>query len=106
MSLLTQKKLSNIYWIEDGIIYYRSAGYGIFNREVCPEVYNLVTKKRKLHIQGEWRYMTYLLEAEMRSVNNYIAGFDKVFTKIKPYKNDKPRAIGDISIKFNGKEIR
>lgn len=99
-------KLSKIYRIEDGIIYYNYYGK-IYSREVCPEIVKLLTTRRKISIYGVNRMLVALYETEMRSINNYITGYDKEFTLIKPYPRNerKVRAVGAIDIVVNKKKL-
>ena len=106
MSLEERKKLSTIYRIEDGIIYYNYFGK-IFSREVCPEIVELLTRKRKVTTGGGGgRYMTILFENELRSINNYITMWDMEFKLIPPYRYPVIRGVGSIEIKVNNKLIK
>jgi hypothetical protein len=99
--------LSSLYHIEDGIIYY-SYFDKVFSREVVPEIVDLLTKKRRVKIGGEYRYMTVLYENELNSINAYVAKHDIQFKLQKPYPKGKEviRGVGSISIKNKNKEIR
>lgn len=107
MDVSDRKQLSSLYRIEDGIIYY-SYFDKVFSREVVPEIVDLLTKKRRVKIGGEYRYMTVLYENELNSINAYVAKHDIQFKLQKPYPKGKEviRAVGSISIKNKNKEIR
>jgi hypothetical protein len=96
-----------LYRIEDGIIYYRYFDKE-FSREVVPEIVDLLTKKRRVKLGGEYRYMTVLYENELNSINAYVAKHDIQFKLQKPYTKGKEviRGVGSISIKNKNKEIR
>jgi hypothetical protein len=104
-----RRKLADIYRIEDGIIYYNYCERMVFSREVCPEIVDLLTKKRRVRIGREkkCRLMTVLYENEMRSINNYIAKMDIKFTLIPPYPKGTEivRGVGSIEIKTKNKSI-
>ena len=107
MDVSDRKQLSSLYRIEDGIIYYRYFDKE-FSREVVPEIVDLLTKKRRVRIGGEYRYMTVLYENELASINAYVVKQDIQFKLQKPYPKGKEviRAVGSISIKNKNKEIR
>ena len=105
--ILKRKKLSSIYRIEDGVIYYKCCDGNTYNREVCPAIVELLTKKRRLKLAGEKPlFKTFICENELRAINNYITGCDEKFTMIKPYRKQVVRALGDIEIKSNKKQIK
>jgi hypothetical protein len=107
MDVSDRKQLSSLYRIEDGIIYYRYFNKE-FSREVVPQIVDLLTKKRRVKIGGEYRYMTVLYENELKSINAYIAKHDLTFKLSKPYPKGREviRAVGSISITNKNKEIR
>ena len=107
MDLSDRKQLESIYRIEDGVIYYKYLDK-VFSREVCPEIIELLTKKRRVKIGGEYRYMTVIFENEMTSINAYIAKFDEEFRLRKPYSEGREviRAVGKVSIINHKKEIK
>lgn len=107
MDVSDRKQLSSLYRIEDGIIYYRYFDKE-FSREVIPQIVDLLTKKRRVRIGGEYRYMTVLYENELVSINAYVTKHDIQFKLQKPYPKGKEviRAVGSISIKNKNKEIR
>lgn len=107
MDTSDRRQLSSLYRIEDGIIYYRYFNRE-FSREVIPEIVDLLTKKRRVKIGGEYRYMTFLYENELKSINAYIAMHDFKFKLQKPYPKGREliRAVGSISITTQNKEIR
>jgi hypothetical protein len=96
-----RKKLSDMYLIEDGVVYYYYYGQEVYSREVCPEVVKLLTQKRKVRLRDKHiRLMNLLYENEMRSINNYILGVDRKFKLIPPYPKGQEiiRGIGEIRI--------
>lgn len=107
MDVSDRKQLKSLYRIEEGIIYY-SYFNKEFSREVVPEIVDLLTKKRRVKIGGEHRYMTVLYENELKSINAYIAKHDIQFKLQKPYPKGKEviRAVGSISITNKNKEIK
>lgn len=105
MSVGDCKKLSSIYRIEDGIIYYNYYGR-IYSREVCPEIVKLLTTRRRIYMYKEYRMLVALYENEMCSINSYILGWDKKFKLQKPYPTDQIiRGVGKIDITVNSKKI-
>lgn len=101
-----RKKLSSLYRIEDGIIYYNYFGKE-YSREVCIEIVNLLTKRRRVNIGGDWRFMVALYENEMASINAYICKHDLHFTMQPYYPIGKEviRGVGEIKITVKGKSI-
>lgn len=96
-----------MYRIEDGIIYYNCVDKHTYSREVCQEIVDLLTKKRKIRLGSEKRsrVLTFLLENEMRSINRYILGWDKEFELIPARGKEELRGFGSIEITANKKSI-
>jgi hypothetical protein len=102
-----RRKLSSLYRIEDGIIYYNYFGR-VYSREVCEEVVTLLTKRRRVYVAGEYRFIVALYENEMASINAYICLHDVKF-KMQPYYpkgKEIISGVGEIKITVNGKPIK
>lgn len=98
-----RKKLSELYSIEDGMVIYNYFGT-VYSREVCPEIVELLTKKRKVRLRDKHvRLMNLIYENEMRSINNYILGWDRRFKLIPPYPAGQEiiSGVGEVTIKNN-----
>ncbi len=102
-------KISDIYQIKDGIIYYFYSNTEVYTREVCPEIVELLTQRRRVRIGNErkCRFLTVIYENELKSINCYILGWDQKFTMQAPYPKGEEiiRGFGKVEIITKGKKL-